>query len=252
MALSHSLVSRVGSSYRPVIHHPSCVPGFHQLPTFPLSVSELSTCQVVPPSRVLSQVWLCFKTPHFGKSKQTAGSRVCCPELHFCSYMDKWGSCMVLTILLPVGRPYHPYQMHSKQRNHFSLGDLGGSSDHAPHSVTVALPGADLQNFRLCTPKLQFAKKLEVLKSFPFSLPVVWGKVFLRVPALVFTLSNYFQGESFSCMDRMTCSISPSLFLLSVKRAPPTPWHQGSSLPFHLSAPHTCHILSLKLCRFFC
>ena len=29
------------------------------------SVSQLSTCQVAPPSRVLFQTWLCFKTPHF-------------------------------------------------------------------------------------------------------------------------------------------------------------------------------------------
>ena len=44
---------------------PSFVIGFHPLPTCTLYLSKLSTCQVAPPSRVLSRIGLCFKTPHF-------------------------------------------------------------------------------------------------------------------------------------------------------------------------------------------
>lgn len=68
MAPPHILVSGVGSLHihRHVICHPChpwSVPCFGQLPTFPLSVSELSICQAVPLCRVLSQAQLCFKHP---------------------------------------------------------------------------------------------------------------------------------------------------------------------------------------------
>lgn len=42
-----------------------CVPYFHQIPNFTLCFTKLSACQVVQHSCVLSQVWLCFKIPHF-------------------------------------------------------------------------------------------------------------------------------------------------------------------------------------------
>ena len=65
MAPPSSLVSASGvlHPYQPMIKQPSFVSGPCQLPTSNLSVSELSTCQVAPPFRVLSQLGLCFK-PH--------------------------------------------------------------------------------------------------------------------------------------------------------------------------------------------
>ena len=44
---------------------PSCIPSFHQLPTFPVSVSKLFASQAMPLHKVSSQTQLCFKTPHF-------------------------------------------------------------------------------------------------------------------------------------------------------------------------------------------
>ena len=70
MASLLSLIFGVGSSYphKGMINLPFCVPGFHQLPTFTLFVCRLSTCQVVSPSRFLSQAQLCVKSPHFRES----------------------------------------------------------------------------------------------------------------------------------------------------------------------------------------
>ena len=66
MASPISLAPPVGSSspHRCVISHSSIVPSSSQLPTFSLSELKVA-CQVAPPSWVLSQELLCFKTPHF-------------------------------------------------------------------------------------------------------------------------------------------------------------------------------------------
>ena len=66
MASPSSLVSGMGISclHRHAIKHFSFVLGFCPLPSFTLSVSKLSACQVAPTSRVLSLMDLCFKTPY--------------------------------------------------------------------------------------------------------------------------------------------------------------------------------------------
>lgn len=57
--------------------HPFCVPHLHQPPAFFLSVPELSVYQAVPIFRVLSQAWLCFKTPRFGPTVILGGGSQC-------------------------------------------------------------------------------------------------------------------------------------------------------------------------------
>ena len=64
MASPHPLVPEqgvhicysLGSPHIRANNHPTCVPYFHQIPAFTLSVSELSPCQVAQYSHVLSKV----------------------------------------------------------------------------------------------------------------------------------------------------------------------------------------------------
>ena len=67
VASPSSLVSglEILCPHRHTIKHPSFISGFRQVPTFTLSVSKLSGCQVLLRSRFLSQMGLCFKTQHF-------------------------------------------------------------------------------------------------------------------------------------------------------------------------------------------
>ena len=83
MASPRPLVSGAGTlhSHQPVTKHPSFVSVLHPLLTSTLSVSNLSTCQGAPLSRVLSQMRLCFKTPQF-RGAWVAQS-VKCPTLGF-------------------------------------------------------------------------------------------------------------------------------------------------------------------------
>ena len=64
MASPSSPVSGTGtlSSNQPMIKNPSFVSGHCPLPASTLSMPKLSACQAAPPSRLLSQVGLCFKT----------------------------------------------------------------------------------------------------------------------------------------------------------------------------------------------
>lgn len=43
-------------------NHPSCVPSFHQIPAFTLSLSKMFDCQVGQHSYILSQAWLVSET----------------------------------------------------------------------------------------------------------------------------------------------------------------------------------------------
>ena len=68
IASPSSLVYGTGAlcSHGPTVKYSSCVSGLHPFPRpFTLSVSKMSACQVSPPSRFLSQMGLCFKTPPF-------------------------------------------------------------------------------------------------------------------------------------------------------------------------------------------
>ena len=67
MASPRSLVSGTGSSHshRPAIKHSFFVLGLGPLIVSTLSMFKPSAWLAAPPSRVLSQMGLCFKTPHF-------------------------------------------------------------------------------------------------------------------------------------------------------------------------------------------
>ena len=67
VASPSSLVFSRGTacSHGLAIKHPSFVSSLCLLPTSTLSMCKLSACQVIPPSRVLAQMGLCFKTPRF-------------------------------------------------------------------------------------------------------------------------------------------------------------------------------------------
>lgn len=80
MASPHSLLLTVGSLHLSLFRkpsqknsHPSCVSGFCQISAFTLSVSELSACQAVQHSHVLSPARLGFKNPNFRDPPQQHG-----------------------------------------------------------------------------------------------------------------------------------------------------------------------------------
>ena len=99
MASLGSVISGAGTlrSHRPMIKHPSFALGFCPLFTSILSSSKLSAYQVVSPSRVVSQIGLCFKSLHFrdspclgptpttcGKVLLSNGQVSACPRKYSC------------------------------------------------------------------------------------------------------------------------------------------------------------------------
>ena len=148
-----------GSPHRRANNLPSCVPGYHNIPAFILSVSELSACQMKQHSCVLSQVCsLVFKTSNLRKPQILADplgeglaalwpvlvcprktvsqphsslefivkcSKMTAPRFfalirHFCSYASEQGSTLLPTSYLYSERLYHHFQMHSKKGNYLS------------------------------------------------------------------------------------------------------------------------------------
>ena len=103
---------------------------------------------------------------------------------------------------------------------------------------TRTLPGTELQHFRLCAPPVYTV--LNEFKPPPFSfLPLLFSPLH--------TLSFLS-----SCVRTGGCFLySPPISILS-SQAKTASCPLQLSPPVHLSTPHTCQVLWVKLCKLLC
>lgn len=191
----------------PLIHnHPSIVPVLCQIPAFTWPVLVLLSgfylrcgCVSKPYTSEISlqlgsmlslqlsvqlyfgQFWLSQKMVPgliwvYGKSQNTAGTRICYPQGVFVPILMNRRAVCLPWDLSPcrVSALHHLYSIHVRHGNYFSPCHTGYSQGMLPTLITLPLffigipSGADLQNFRLCT--LVLKKKMVVLKLSPFPL----------------------------------------------------------------------------------